>query len=72
MIYNFLSFPNIISFRYKTELKTEHSTIMDGKENQLEEFEAKTLQLESNLKALADEREEALKVVAEREDVIVR
>ena len=45
---------------------------MDGKENQLEEFEAKTLQLESNLKALADEREEALKVVAERDDIIVR
>ena len=54
------------------ELKTEYSTVIDGKEHQLEEFEAKLAEVEANLGSVIEERESALKDLAQRDDQIIR
>ena len=59
-------------FFIKTELKTEYSTVIDGKEHQIEEYEAKISRFESDLQFVNHEKEEALKTVAQRDDTIVR
>ena len=46
--------------------------MIDGKEHQLEEFEAKLAEVEANLGSVIEERESALKGLAQRDDQIIR